>query len=84
MNEESLNWQERKQKWLEISVIDEEEFDKKWEFQSKRQSKVPKVGDKAPDFKLDLLNKDRKLSGSAISLEMMRGKTVALSFCSYT
>jgi hypothetical protein len=84
MGEENLTWQERKQGWLDISMIDEAEFDAKWKFQSERQAKVPKVGTRAPDFKLSLLNNDLKISDESVSLKMMRGKTVALLFCSYT
>jgi len=83
-SEKEMSFEERKKSWLEISVIDEAEFDAKWKFQSERQSQVPQVGDKAPDFKLDLLGKDRKRSGETVSLRSLRGKTVALLFCSYT
>lgn len=82
--EKELSFEERKKAWLEISAIDEAEFDAKWKFQTERQSKVPQPGWKAPDFELDLLDRRGKAKGQTITLESLRGKPVALFFCSYT
>jgi len=84
MAEESLTWEERKQKWLEISIIDEARFDADWKHQGERQSKVPRPGDIAPDFEINLLDRNRKITGDTIRLSNLRGKPVALLFGSYT
>jgi hypothetical protein len=84
MNDKKLSWEERKREWLDISIIDEVEFDANWEYQVKRQSRVPQPGEIAPDFELDLLDKDRKRTGKKVQLNALRGKPVALVFASYT
>jgi len=84
MTEENLTWEERKREWLEISMIDEAQFDADRKLQGERQSEVPQPSDMAPDFELDLLNKDRKRTGDTVRLTALRGKPVALMFGSYT
>ena len=82
--EKEITFEERKKSWLKISIIDEAEFDAKWEYQNQRQSKVPQPGQEAPNFELHLLDQNRKLTGEAVSLQSFRGTPVALFFCSYT
>ena len=84
MTEENLTWEERKREWLEISMIDEAQFDADRKLQGERQSEVPQPGDMAPDFELDLLDRDRKRTGDIVRLATLRGKPVALMFGSYT
>ena len=84
MTEENLTWEERKREWLEISMIDEAQFDADWKLQGERQSEVPRPGDMAPDFELDLLDRGRKRTGDTVRLAALRGKPVALMFGSYT
>ena len=80
----TLTFEERKRTWLEISTIDEAQFDANWKFQSERQSGVPQPGDIAPDFELELLDKDLKRAGKTVQLSALKGKPVALMFGSYT
>ena len=80
----NLTFEERKRTWLEISTIDEAQFDANWKFQSERQSGVPQPGDIAPDFELELLDKDLKRAGKTVQLSALKGKPVALMFGSYT
>ena len=80
----NLTFEERKRTWLEISTIDEAQFDANWKFQSERQSGVPQPGDIAPDFELELLDKDLKRAGKTVQLSALDGKLVALMFGSYT
>jgi hypothetical protein len=84
MTEENLTWEERKREWLEISMIDEAQFDADRKLQGERQSEVPQPGDMAPDFELDLLDRGRKRTGDIVRLATLRGKPVALMFGSYT
>ena len=76
--------EERKKSWLEISVIDEAQFDAMREEQAARQVKVPQPGDDAPDFEIDVLAPDRQRTGETVKLSNLRGKPVALMFGSYT
>jgi len=80
----NLTFEERKRTWLEISTIDEAQFDANWKFQSERQSGVPQPGDIAPDFELELLDKDLKRAGKTVQLSALKEKPVALMFGSYT
>lgn len=75
---------DRKKAWLEISDMGEEEFDAMREASKIRQVKVPKVGEEAPDFEIDVLDRDRQRSGETLQLSALRGKPVALLFGSYT
>lgn len=84
MAEAPMAPEERKQSWLKISVITEEQFDAMREEQGARQVHVPQPGDDAPDFELDVLDPDRKRSGETVRLSSLRGKPVALMFGSYT
>jgi hypothetical protein len=84
MAEVQMTPEERKQSWLEISVINEEQFDAMREVQAKRQARVPQPGDDAPDFEIDVMDKARKRTGDTVRLSSLRGKPVALMFGSYT
>ncbi|MBT3917612.1 MAG: hypothetical protein HN731_19275 [Rhodospirillaceae bacterium] len=84
MQDAPMSPEERKQSWLEISVISEEQFDAMREHQAERQSDVPQPGDDAPDFEIDVLDRDRQRTGETVQLSALRGKPVALMFGSYT
>ncbi len=84
MRHADLVIEERKKIWLSISDISEEEFDAFMAFQKERQANVPQVGAQAPDFTLDVLDKDRLRTGDTITLSSLHGKPVALLFGSYT
>ena len=84
MAEVQMTPEERKQSWLEISVINEEQFDAMREVQAKRQARVPQPDDDAPDFEIDVMDKARKRTGDTVRLSSLRGKPVALMFGSYT
>lgn len=76
--------EERRKVWLQISDMTEEEFDAMFARQRARQERVPKVGDEAPDFELDVLDRQKKRTGGKVGLSRLRGKPVALVFGSYT
>jgi hypothetical protein len=76
--------EERKKSWIEISVISEEQFDAMREEQAVRQAQVPQPGDDAPDFEIDVLDRDHQRTGETVKLSSLRGKPVALMFGSYT
>ena len=77
--------EERKQVWLDISDnMTEEQFDAMMAANKARQVKVPEQGSEAPDFNLDVLDREKGRTGEKISLSSFRGKPVGLIFGSYT
>lgn len=85
MRHSAKSMEERKKIWLAISPdITEEEFDAHMQFQRERQAHVPQPGSKAPDFELDVLDRDRLRTGETVRLSALHGKPVALVFGSYT
>ena len=79
-----MTMEERKQVWLAISDMTEQEFDDMRAWQKGRQLQVPEAGSEAPDFEIDVLDRKRRRSGETIQLSSLRGKPVALVFGSYT
>ena len=79
-----LSFAEKRKVWLEISDMSGDEFDAMMAEQKARQDGVPKVGDRAPDFELEVLDREKKRTGETVSLSSLRGKPVALLFGSYT
>jgi hypothetical protein len=79
-----LGFAEKRKIWIEISDLSEDEFDAMQAANKARQDRVPKVGDMAPDFEIERLNRDRKRSGEFVKLSSLRGRSVALAFGSYT
>lgn len=84
MRHATLSMEERKKIWLSISDITEEEFDRHMAHQMARQADVPRPGSQAPDFELDVLDRERRRTGETVRLSARRGKPVALIFGSYT
>ncbi|NND49025.1 MAG: hypothetical protein HKN60_02100 [Rhizobiales bacterium] len=82
----TLTPEQRREMWISISPgITAEKFDEMQAFFRAREAGVPKPGDLAPDFKLDLLDRHRKRTGETVDLSSHRGKRpVALIFGSYT
>ena len=76
--------QERKVIWLQVSDMSESEFDAMMSENKARQVNVPELGTMAPDFNLDVLDRETGRSGEKVSLSSLRGKPVALIFGSYT
>ncbi len=74
----------RRQLWIDISDISEEQFDAHMATEKAREAIVPKVGSVAPDFVADVLGDNRKRTGEKIRLSDLRGKPVAIAFGSYT
>ncbi|MBS40849.1 MAG: hypothetical protein CMM83_03880, partial [Rhodospirillales bacterium] len=74
----------KREVWLEISDIGVDEFDKMMAAQKARQDQVPRIGDNAPDFRLERLDRSKKRSGEYVRLSDLKGKSVALCFGSYT
>ncbi len=70
--------------WLEISDISEAEFEAHIATQMARETNVPKIGEAAPDFVADVLDRERKRTGEQVRLSDLRGKPVGLVFGSYT
>ena len=79
-----LSFEEKRKVWLEISDMSEEEFDAMQAENKARQSRVPKVGEVAPDFEIEYLTRERKRTGDYVKLSSLRGRSVALAFGSYT
>ena len=74
----------RRQLWLDISDITEEQFEAHRAEEKAREAIVPKVGDMAPDFVADVLGPGRKRTGEQVQLSDLRGKPVGIAFGSYT
>ncbi len=75
---------DRKAIWLQVSDMTEPEFDAMMAENKARQVNVPEQGSEAPDFSLDVLDREKGRTGEKISLSGLRGKPIALIFGSYT
>jgi len=75
---------EKRRIWLEISDMTAEEFDAMIAAQQARQANAPRAGDMAPDFELERITPERRLTGETVRLSSLRGRPVALAFGSYT
>ena len=76
---------ERKKMWVEISPgMTAQELDDFLAHENERQAQVPPIGAEAPDFELDILDRERKRTGERVRLSSLRGKPVGLIFGSYT
>jgi hypothetical protein len=75
---------EKRAIWLEISDMTEEEFDAMQVEHKAHQQGAPGVGELAPDFTAEVLDRDRKRTGEMVTLSSLRGRSVALAFGSYT
>ena len=84
MRHSAVSMEERKKVWLSISDMTEAEFDALWAHQQARQADVPQPGSEAPDFELDILDREHIRTGEAVRLSSLHGKPVALLFGSYT
>ena len=74
----------RRQVWLDISDISEDEFEAHMAGEKARESKVPQPGQMAPDFTADVLGSNRQRTGEQVRLSDLRGKPVGIIFGSYT
>ena len=83
---EKLTFEERREMWISISPsITADEFDAIWAYSHDRESLVPKVGEMAPDFEIDVLDRQRQRTGETMLLSSHRGKRpVGIIFGSYT
>ena len=80
-----MTQEERMKLWVSISHnLTEEDFIRRQVEQSASQVNVPQPGDEAPDFEIDVLDRERKRTGDTVHLADFRGKPVALLFGSYT
>jgi hypothetical protein len=75
---------ERRHVWLDISDISEADFEHHMATQKAREALVPKIGERAPDFTAEVLDRAKERTGQTIQLSALRGKPVALTFGSYT
>jgi len=80
----AMDMETRKQLWLEISDITEDEFNAHMAEEKAREAIVPRVGTEAPDFTADVLDRQRKRTGDTVRLSDLRGQPVAIVFGSYT
>ena len=80
----SMTFAEKKQVWLEISDMTEDEFDRMMAEEKGRVSLVPQVGDVAPNFTAERLGEGHRRTGEFVTLSKLRGRPVALAFGSYT
>jgi hypothetical protein len=81
----NLSPEERKKLYLSISPnLTGADFDAIMAEIKARQSRVPPVGNPAPDFELDMLDRRRKRTGETVRLSDLRGRPVGLMFGSYT
>jgi len=79
-----LSFPEKRKVWLDISAMSEDEFDSMMAQQKARQAAALKVGDLAPDFEIERLDRAKKRTGEFVKLSNLRGRPVALAFGSYT
>lgn len=80
-----MTMEEKKKVWIEISDhMTEEKFDAMMAEHSAREANVPRVGDMAPDFRIERLDREKKRTGEYVELSALRGKSVALLFGSFT
>lgn len=80
-----LSMEEKKKVWLEISDhLTEESFDAMMANHAAREANVPKVGDMAPDFRIERLDREKKRTGEYVQLSALQGRPVALLFGSFT
>ena len=80
----ALDMAAKRQLWIDISDITAEEFDAHMAGEKAREAIVPKIGDEAPDFVADVLDRDRKRTGEEVRLSSLRGKPVGIVFGSFT
>lgn len=83
---EKLTFEERRELWISISPgITAGEFDEIWAYSHNRESIVPKIGEMAPDFEVDVLDRQRRRTGETMRLSSHRGeRPVGIIFGSYT
>jgi hypothetical protein len=81
---QNLSFQEKKNIWLQVNDMSEEELDAMLAANRERLDRVPKVGEQAPDFELERLGANKKATGEMVRLSELRGRPVALVFGAYT
>ena len=81
---QKMSFAEKRKVWLEISDMTEESFDAMLAENKARQSRVPPVGQPAPDFEIERLTASRAPTGEFVRLADFRGRPVSLVFGSYT
>lgn len=80
-----MSFADKKKIWIDISpALDEAGFDALMAQNKARQVDVPEIGSEAPDFELDILDKERGRISDTLRLSALRGKPVGLFFGSYT
>ncbi len=80
-----ITMEEKKKVWIEISDhLTEESFDAMMAAHAARETRVPRVGDMAPDFRIERLDREKKRTGEYVQLSALRGRPVALLFGSFT
>jgi hypothetical protein len=79
-----MSFPEKRKVWLDISDMSADAFDAMMAEHNERQSAALRIGDVAPDFKIERLDRSKKRTGEFVKLSDLRGRPVALAFGSYT
>lgn len=80
----TMDMAKKRELWIDISVINAEQFDAHMAEQKAREAIVPKVGSEAPDFVADVLDRERRRTGEQVRLSDLRGQPVGIIFGSFT
>jgi hypothetical protein len=79
-----MAFEDRKAIWLQVADMTESEFGAMMAENKARQVNVPVEGSEAPDFDLDVLDRESGRTGEKVKLSDLKGKPVGLIFGSYT
>jgi hypothetical protein len=74
----------RSERWWEKWHISKDEYDRYVEAKRRRDKRVPRIGDVAPEFEVERLDRRGRRTGGMFRMSSMRGKPVAIVFGSYT
>ena len=80
----AMDMNTRRQLWLDISDISEQELAHHMEEEKAREEIVPQPGQMAPDFTAHVLDRGKKLTGGTVTLSQLRGKPVGVVFGLFT
>ena len=72
------------ERWWEKWHISKDEYDRYIEAKRRRDERVPRIGDIAPEFEVERLDRRGRRTGEMFRLSSTRGTPVAIVFGSYT
>ncbi len=77
----SMSFADKLKGWLEVcEYMAAADFDALFADNKARQSRVPAVGEAAPDFEVERLDRARQRTGEFVRRSAWRGRPVALAF----